>query len=152
MKPAADAEPAIGPPAMFPGARRLVEAGRSVHERLRPKQFRAPSLDALNFLTADVRGALGPYVTAFLVTDQHWDVGQVGLVTTLGGWIGLAMQTPAGALLDATERKRLLLAAALVVLGVGALVIALWPGFWPVLGANTLMQVVSGVFDPGWRR
>ena len=133
----------------LPGARRALEAGRRVHERLRPKQFRAPSLDALNFLTADVRGALGPYITVFLVTDQHWDLGQVGLVTTLGGWAGLAMQTPAGALLDATRRKRGLLAAALAVLGLGALIIALYPAFWPVLGANTLMQVVSGIFEPG---
>ena len=131
------------------GARRALEAGRLVHERLRPKQFRAPSLDALNFLTADVRGALGPYITVFLAADQHWDLGQVGLVTTLGGWAGLAMQTPAGALLDATQRKRGLLAAALAVLGLGALIIALYPAFWPVLAANTLMQVVSGLFEPG---
>jgi MFS family permease len=116
--------------------------------RLRPKTFHVPSLDALNFLAADVRGALGPYVTVFLATDRHWDLAAVGLVTSLGGWIGLLAQTPLGALLDATRRKRGLLAAALFVLGAGALVIALWPSFWPVLAANALMQVVSGIFQP----
>jgi hypothetical protein len=30
--------------------------------------FRPASLDALNFLLADVRGALGPYLNVFLVT------------------------------------------------------------------------------------
>ena len=32
----------------------------------------ALSLDAVNFLLADVRGALGPYLNVFLVTQQHW--------------------------------------------------------------------------------
>lgn len=133
----------------LPGVRPALEAGHRVSERLRPKRFRAPSLDALNFLTADVRGALGPYITVFLVTDRHWELSQAGLVGALGGWAGLALQTPVGALLDATRRKRGLLAAALVILGLGALVIALYPEFWAVLGANALMQVVSGVFEPG---
>jgi len=31
----------------------------------------AHSLDAINFLLADVRGALGPYLNVFLVTQQH---------------------------------------------------------------------------------
>ena len=31
--------------------------------------FRPASLDALNFLLADVRGALGPYLNVFLVTS-----------------------------------------------------------------------------------
>ena len=34
--------------------------------------FRPLSLDAVNFLLADVRGALGPYLNVFLVTQQHW--------------------------------------------------------------------------------
>ena len=29
-------------------------------------------LDALNFFLADVRGALGPYLNVFLVTQQGW--------------------------------------------------------------------------------
>ncbi len=33
--------------------------------------FRPRSLDAVNFLLADVRGALGPYLNVFLVTQQH---------------------------------------------------------------------------------
>jgi MFS family permease len=45
------------------------------------RRFRAASLDALNFLLADVRGALGPYLNVFLVTQQRWSLGEVGLVT-----------------------------------------------------------------------
>ena len=39
--------------------------------RLPVARFRPASLDALNFLLADVRGALGPYLNVFLVTQQH---------------------------------------------------------------------------------
>jgi MFS family permease len=119
-----------------------------LRERLRPQQVRAPSLDALNFLVADVRGALGPYVTVYLAGDQHWAVATVGLVMTLGGWLGLLAQTPLGWLLDNTNRKRGLLLFALLVLAIGATTIALLPSFWPVLIANALMQIVSGIFEP----
>jgi len=35
------------------------------------KAFNPLSLDAINFLLADVRGAVGPYLNVFLVTQQH---------------------------------------------------------------------------------
>lgn len=61
----------------------------------RGRRFRHASLDALNdFLLSDVRGALGPYLNVFLVTQQHWSQAEVGLVTALDGWLGLAVQTP----------------------------------------------------------
>jgi MFS family permease len=112
------------------------------------KDFRPISLDAINFLLADVRGALGPYLNVFLVTRQHWSLSEVGLVTTIGGLIGLALQTPAGALIDSTRAKRGLIVAALAVLATGAAVIALWPNFWPVLIANSLLAVVGDIFGP----
>lgn len=140
---------AAPPEAARPARRqRFVQQCRAHAERLKPKQFRAPSLDALNFLVADVRGAFGPYVTVFLASDQHWALQDIGLVTTVGGYLGLAAQTPLGWILDHTSRKRGLLMIALAVLGVGAAVIAFFPSFWPVMIANTWMQVVSGVFDP----
>jgi hypothetical protein len=56
----------------------------------RSKGFNTHSLDAINFLLADVRGALGPYLNVFLVTQQHWNQSQVGVVTTISGLLGLA--------------------------------------------------------------
>jgi hypothetical protein len=47
-----------------------------------PRRFNPFSLDAINFLLADARGALGPYLNVFLVTQQHWSQSEVGLVTT----------------------------------------------------------------------
>ena len=110
--------------------------------------FRPASLDAVNFLLADVRGALGPYLNVFLVTQQHWSQAEVGLVTALAGWLGLAAQTPIGAAIDATHRKRGAIVLALAVLAAGALCIYVVPRFWPVLVANTLIAVVGDVFGP----
>jgi MFS family permease len=119
-----------------------------MRKRLTPKRLHAPSLDWLNFLVADVRGALGPYVVVFLVSEQKWNEASVGLVMTLGGWIGIAAQTPIGGWIDHTRRKRGVLLVSLAILSAGALVIAFLPSFWPVLIANGAMQVVSGVFEP----
>jgi MFS family permease len=117
-------------------------------QRQRGRPFHPASLDALNFLLADVRGALGPYLNVFLVTQQHWSQSSVGLVTTLGGWLALAAQTPAGALIDTTRAKRALIALALSALGIGAAAIYALPTFWPVMVANTAIAVVGDVFGP----
>jgi MFS family permease len=110
--------------------------------------FRPASLDALNFLLADVRGALGPYLNVFLVTQQHWSQSAVGLVTAVSGLLGLAMQTPIGAAIDATRAKRALIVAALGVLAAGAVTIYVAPYFWHVLVANSLVAMVGDVFGP----
>jgi predicted MFS family arabinose efflux permease len=108
----------------------------------------SPSLDALNFLLADVRGAFGPYLNVFLVTQQHWSQSRVGLVTMIGGLLGLAVQTPIGAGIDGTRAKRGVVVVALAILGVAAFVIFAGPRFWPVMVANAAMSVVGDVFGP----
>jgi len=114
----------------------------------RRKPFNPFSLDAVNFLLADVRGALGPYLNVFLVTEQRWSQTEVGLVTTIAGLLGLAVQAPIGAAIDETRAKRGAIILALVVLGIGAAVIFAWPSFWPVVIANSLMAIVGDVFGP----
>ena len=124
------------------------ERSSHIRERLRPQNLRAPSLDWLNFLIADVRGGLGPYVVVFLIAEQGWNPTMAGVVGTVGGWLGLAAQTPIGAWLDRADRKRAAMLWGLLGLSAGAVVIACLPSFWPVLLANGAMQVASGVFEP----
>ena len=112
------------------------------------KRFIPLSLDAVNFLLADVRGALGPYLNVFLVTQQRWSLSEVGLMTTIGGLLGLAAQTPIGAAIDDTRAKRGAIVLALAVLAIGASMIFALPTFWPVLVANCLMAIVGDVFGP----
>jgi len=112
------------------------------------KWARLDALDAVNFLLADVRGALGPFLNVFLITQQGWSQSAVGLVTSLSGLLGLIGQVPAGALIDATRAKRGLLVGALAILGAATASIFAFVDFWPMLAANTVLALVGDVFAP----
>lgn len=81
------------------------------------------AVEWLNFFLADVQTGLGPFLAAYLAASG-WSAGRVGYVLTFGGLVTVATQTPAGAFVDATHRKRSLIAAALGVLCVGAILLA----------------------------
>jgi MFS family permease len=66
----------------------------------------------------------------------------------IGGLLGLAVQTPIGAAIDATHARRGIVVFGLSVLAVTAAVIFLWPTFWPVAISNSLMAVAGDVFGP----
>jgi MFS family permease len=106
------------------------------------------ALDWLNFLLADVRGGLGPYVSVFLLTVAHWDQATIGLVLTVSGMIGIAAHTPIGALIDATRAKRGLIVMGVVALSVCALAIAGAPILPVVLAADIVMAVLGAVLAP----
>jgi MFS family permease len=106
------------------------------------------SLDWLNFLLADVRGGLGPYVSVFLLTEAHWDQATIGAVLTVSGIIGITLHTPVGALIDTTHRKRALLIAGVVALSICALSIPWAPTLPVVLAADITMAVLGAVFAP----
>src|SRR3954453_5816206 len=103
--------------------------GRSLRREAMP--YRAP-LDWLNFLLADVRGGLGPYVSVFLLTEGHWDQATIGAVLTVSGIIGIALHTPVGALIDATHAKRGLIISGACALSACALAIA-WAPTLPIV-------------------
>lgn len=109
--------------------------------------YRIP-LDWLNFFLADVRGGLGPYVGIFLLTDEHWNQASIGIVATVSGIIGLALQTPIGAFIDATKWKRGVVVAVVGVLAASALAFAVMPSFAIVLAAQTMMGMAGDVFGP----
>jgi len=72
------------------------------------------ALDAVNFFLADVRDGLGPYLAVYLLTEQHWDEARIGVVMSIAALAGIVAQTPAGALVDATQQKRLLMIGAAI--------------------------------------
>ena len=109
---------------------------------------RNASLDWLNFLLADVRGGLGPYVSVYLLTEARWDPAAIGTVLTLSGLIGITLHVPVGALIDAIRAKRGLLIAGIAALSACALSIAFVPTFSVVLTADMVMAVLGAVFAP----
>jgi MFS family permease len=109
---------------------------------------RNTTLDWLNFLLADVRGGLGPYVSVFLLTEAGWDQARIGIVLTISGLIGISMHTPMGALIDATRAKRGLIVAGVVALSACAIAIAWLPTILVVFAADVTMAVLGAVFAP----
>ena len=65
-----------------------------------------PALQALNFFMADMQAGIGPFLGIFLLA-HGWKSGLIGSVMTIGGVAGMLMTAPAGALIDATKRKRM---------------------------------------------
>src|SRR5271155_1131192 len=104
-------------------------------------------LDWLNFLLADVQTGVGPFLAIYLA-GYKWNEESVGLALTVSGIAGILMQTPAGALVDRLRSKRALIAAGVVALAVGALLIALVPTFWSVMSAQVLIGGTSSIFGP----
>jgi MFS family permease len=106
------------------------------------------ALDWLNFLLADVRGGLGPYVSVFLLTEAGWDQATIGLVLTISGLIGISMHAPIGALIDTTQAKRGLIVVGVVALSVCAVAIAWHPMVPIVFAADVTMAILGAVFAP----
>ena len=104
-------------------------------------------LDWLNFFLADVQTGVGPFLAIYLAATG-WNEQRVGIALTVGGIAGILAQTPAGALVDRLRSKRALIAAGVIALAIGALVIASLPSFWPVITGQILIGASSSVFIP----
>jgi MFS family permease len=101
----------------------------------------------LNFFLADVQTGVGPFLAIYLA-GYGWNEQRVGIALTVGGIAGILTQTPAGALVDWLRAKRALIAAGVVALAVGALLIAFVPTFWSVMSAQVLIGGTSSIFGP----
>jgi MFS family permease len=112
-----------------------------------PSRKTLRGLDGLNFLLADVQTGVGPFLAIYLA-GYGWNEERVGLALMVGGIAGILAQTPAGALVDALRQKRALVAAGVAALAAGALLIALFPSFWPILCAQVFIGGTSSVFGP----
>jgi MFS family permease len=107
------------------------------------------ALDALNFFAADARNALGPFVNVYLVTDRHWSQTEVGIVATTSGLLGIAFQTPIGALIDLTPAKRGVIVLSISAMAFASLIIFGLPTFWPMAVAFAVLAIAGDAFPPG---
>ena len=106
------------------------------------------ALDAANFFLADVRDGLGPYLAVYLLTEQHWNEARIGIVMSVATIAGIAAQTPAGALVDATRAKRLVMIVSAVLVTLASLSLPLFPSFLPVAISQGIAQAAAVVFPP----
>src|SRR5208337_391667 len=106
------------------------------------------ALDALNFLSADVRNLFGPFINVYLVTSRHWTQTDVGLVTTASGLLGIALQTPIGAAIDVARAKRGVIVATMAAMTAAALIIFAMPTFWWMAAATSILSLAGDAFVP----
>ncbi|AMA58703.1 MFS transporter [Bradyrhizobium sp. CCGE-LA001] len=106
------------------------------------------ALDAANFFLADVRDGLGPYLAIYLLTEQHWNEARIGIVMSIATIAGIVAQTPAGALVDATRAKRLVMVVSAVLVTLASLSLPLFPSFLPVAISQGIAQAAAVVFPP----
>ena len=103
-------------------------------------------LDWLTFFVADVQTAFGPFIAVYLTTNG-WGQAAIGSLLTVNNVVGLVTTVPAGALVDRTRRKRTLIAVCLGLVAGGSLLIASFPAFWPVLGAEVMHGLSSSTLN-----
>jgi MFS family permease len=106
------------------------------------------ALDLVNLLQADVGAGLGPFLAIYLMASRGWKPEMIGLALAAQGYATVAAQTPAGALVDWIRPKRLAIAMAAIVIGIGAVVIVRVDGVAAVVGAQILIGLASVVIPP----
>jgi MFS family permease len=95
---------------------------------------------SLNFFMADMQAGIGPFLGVFLLA-HGWQSGLIGTVMTVGGVAGMLMTTPAGALVDATRRKKLYVIIPGICTVIASGLILLSQNFWLV----TLSQIATAI-------
>ena len=112
-----------------------------------PSRQSLRGLDWFIFFLADVQTGFGPFIAVYLTT-QKWTQGEIGLMLSIGGVVGLIGQMPGGAIVDAARSERLVAGLAIATIGCVALSYAAWPIFPVVVTAATLHAAASCVLGP----
>ena len=105
------------------------------------------ALQALNFFMADMQAGIGPFLGVFL-QQRGWAPGAIGLVMTVGGVAGVAVTAPAGALVDATTRKRSYVIVSGVFTVLASALIFASQSFWVVAGSQIATAVAGAAIGP----
>jgi MFS family permease len=116
-------------------------------DKPQPSRQSLRALDALNIVLADVRDGLGPYLAIYLAT-KHWDPSKIGMAMSAMGIASVIAQTPAGALIDRTRRKRSWMVAASAMIAFAAIAMVRLPTMPVILGSQAVLGVASAIFAP----
>ncbi|MGY3498009.1 MFS transporter [Bradyrhizobium sp. USDA 4502] len=106
------------------------------------------ALDWVNFLLANVKDGLGPFLAVYLLASQHWDAGTIGIVMMIAGVATVVARAPLGAFVDWTHWKRGLIVAASATVAIGALAISLFPALIPVAVVQIAIGIADAAFPP----
>ena len=104
-------------------------------------------LQSLNFFMADMQAGIGPFLGVFLLA-HGWQSGLIGSVMTIGGVAGMLMTAPAGALVDATTRKRSYVIVPGICTVLASLIILLSQHFWLVAASQVATAIAGAAIVP----
>lgn len=96
---------------------------------------------------ADVQAGVGPFLGVFLLAHD-WHSGLIGTVMTIGGLAGMAMTAPAGALVDATARKRLVVVVPGLCSVLGSAIVLVSQQFWLVAVSQVAAAIAGAAIGP----
>ncbi|TWB90639.1 putative MFS family arabinose efflux permease [Bradyrhizobium macuxiense] len=102
---------------------------------------------ALNFFRADMQAGVGPFLGVFLLA-HGWQSGWIGTVMTAGGVAGMLMTTPAGALIDATRRKKLFVIIPGICTVIASGIVLLSQQFWLVAASQVATAIAGAAIGP----
>ena len=105
------------------------------------------ALQSLNFFMADMQAGIGPFLGVFL-QQRGWAPGAIGAVLTIGGIAGVAVTTPAGALVDATTRKRTYVLVSGVFTVLASALIWVSRSFWVIAGSQMATAIAGAAIGP----
>jgi MFS family permease len=94
-----------------------------------------------------VQTGFGAFVSVYLTTEK-WTQTDIGLVLTVGAFVGLVGQIPGGAIVDAARSQRWVAAAAVAAVGISAFALAVSPIFVVVFASRILQAGASCVLGP----
>ena len=101
----------------------------------------------LNFFMADMQAGIGPFLGVFLLA-HGWESGLIGSVMAIGGIAGMAVTAPAGALVDATSRKRLYVIVPGVCTVTASAIILYSQSFWLVASSQVATAIAGAAIGP----
>lgn len=113
-----------------------------------PSSTSLRALDTANFFLADVRDGLGPYLAIYLLTTLHWDAQNIGIAMSVMGISTVVAQTPAGALVDRTRRKRVYSIIASLLIAFAAIITITVPTYSVIMGGQVIMGIAAAWFAP----
>src|SRR6266446_5446623 len=97
-----------------------------------------------SFFLAEMHGVTMPFVNAYLM-EQGWRFDAIGGIAALAGFVSLAMNSPAGFLVDRMSRRRELMACASILVGCCFGLLPVVPAGYVGIGA---LLVVAAILNP----
>jgi sugar phosphate permease len=106
------------------------------------------ALDWLNIFLADVRYGIGAFFAVYLLTTRKWDPGEIGMLMAIPGLTAIAFQAPAGALIDESRHKRILVVVACLIVGMCSIGLTLITEKIFIYVVAIIMGIIITIYSP----